>query len=171
MQKILRTLVHSIDAMNTFIGRICAWLVIPLMLIIVFEVITRRFLHSPTIWTFEVSIQLFAFYFMLMAAYTLLLNRHVAVDVFIRNFSKRTQALISIITYLLFFFPFVYIIFIEGFEYAYDSWSIMETSYTVFAPPIYPLKTVIPLTALLLFLQGVSEVIKNVFFVWKRESL
>ncbi|MFO7801780.1 MAG: TRAP transporter small permease subunit [Desulfovermiculus sp.] len=171
MHKLLISFVRAVDALNSAIGRICSWVIIPLMLIIVFEVITRRLLHSPTVWTFEVSIQLFAFYFMILAAYTLLLKRHVAVDIFVRGLSERTRAIIDMITYLVFFFPFILIVFIEGYKYAYESWSMLEKSYTVFAPPIYPLKTVIPLAALLLFLQGLSEFIKKLLFVCKRERL
>jgi len=75
------------------------------------------------------------------------------------------------ITSLILYFPFIIIILIEGMYYAQESWAIKEVSYTVFAPPIYPIKTVIPLTAFLLLIQGISDFLKNIIFVTRGERL
>lgn len=159
-------LLAFIDTTNEWIGRIFACLIIPLMFLIVFEVFTRRILGNPTVWTFEVIIQLYAALFMMAAPLTLLYNKHVSVDIFASKLSPKKRAIMDIFTYLVFFFPFVLILFNEGYEYAMLSWELLEKKHSAgFAMPIYPLKTVIPVTAFLLFFQGISIVIKKIMFL------
>ncbi len=163
---LVKKLLTLIDTINTWTGRIFACLIIPLMFLIVFEVFTRRILGNPTVWTFEVITQLYAALFMMAAPLTLLLNRHVSVDLFATRLSPKARAVMDILTYLIFFFPFVLILFNEGFEYAKLSWELMEKKHSAgFAMPIYPLKTIIPVTAFLLFLQGISIVVKKIIFL------
>lgn len=163
---LVEKLLTLIDTINEWIGRIFACLIIPLMFLIVFEVFTRRILGNPTVWTFEVTIQLYASLFMMAAPFTLLRNRHVSVDIFASRLSPKNRARIDILTYLIFFFPFVLILFNEGLDYARLSWELMEKKHSAgFAMPIYPLKTVIPATAFLLFLQGISTVVKKILFL------
>lgn len=161
----MKKLVKTIDTVNEWTGRICSWTVLILMLVIVFEVITRRFLNRPTVWTFETGTQIYGFHFMMLAAYTLLQGKHISVDIFVQNFSSKVRAYIDLVTYALFFFPFMAVIFYEGFYYARESWAIREVSYTVFAPPLYPIKTVIPVVAGLLLFQGLSQFIKRIYHV------
>jgi len=71
--------------------------------------------------------------------------------------------LFDLISYTIFFFPFVIVILIEGTKYAAESWAILEHSWSVFGPPLYPFKTVIPVTALLLLLQGGAIFIRNIY--------
>ena len=152
-------------------GKALSWAIVPLMLIMVFEVITRRLLNHPTVWTFETSTQLFGMHFMLLAAYTLLLNRHIAVDIFVSRFSKRTRAVLDVLLYLIFFFPFMIILLIEGTAFAAESWKVLETSSTVFAPPVYPIKTIIPLTALMVLLQGICIFYRRICFLLRGTEL
>jgi TRAP-type mannitol/chloroaromatic compound transport system permease small subunit len=161
----IRKIVKGIDTIAEWTGKVCSWTVLALMCVIVFEVITRRFLNKPTVWTFETGTQIYGFHFMMLAAYTLLHKKHIAVDIFVQKFSPKVRALIDLVTYALFFFPFMLVIFHEGFLYARESWSIREVSYTVFAPPLYPIKAVIPVVAALLLLQGVSQFIKRLYYV------
>lgn len=63
------------------IGKTAVWAIIPLMLIMVFEVVTRRMLNHPSVWTFETSIQLYGFHFMILGALTLQMGRHISVDI------------------------------------------------------------------------------------------
>jgi TRAP-type mannitol/chloroaromatic compound transport system permease small subunit len=93
------------------------------------------------------------------------------VDIVVSRWTPKTRAILDMISSLILFFPFVLIIFFEGTYYAQESWAIKEVSSTVFAPPVYPLKTVIPLTALMLFIQGISDFLKNLIFVAKGEML
>jgi len=157
--------IKALDTVSEWTGKIFSWVIVPITLLVVLEVILRRFIHRPTIWNFEVTKQLYGFYFMIVAAYTLLHGGHVAVDIFAKRLGRRGQALLDIIGYVIFFFPFCFIIVWQGFFFAKASWVIKERSWSVFAPPLYPIKTVIPVTGALLIIQGVSEFLKRILVV------
>jgi len=161
----VKSLVKLLDSISEWTGRIFGWVIVPLVLLTVTEVILRRFLNSPTIWSFEVLKQLFALHFMIVAAYALLYRAHVSVDVFTMMLSEKAKAVLDIITYLIFFFPFCLVCIWQGYSFAARSWAMRETSWSVFHPPLYPIKTVIVITFILLTLQGISEVIKRVYII------
>jgi TRAP-type mannitol/chloroaromatic compound transport system permease small subunit len=142
------------EAVNEWAGRIFAWLVVVMTLIIVFEVIMRRFFNSPTIWSFEVTVQLFGFYFMITAGYGLKHGSHVAIDFVHQKLPPRVQAALDVISYLIFFLPFCAVVLWQGIDFARTAWVMGERSAGVFAFPVYPIKTVVPITAGLLLLQG-----------------
>jgi TRAP-type mannitol/chloroaromatic compound transport system permease small subunit len=157
----LLKLSKGIDRLSTWVGEIFSYLLIPLTLFVVYEVITRT-LGSPTIWTFETSNMTYGAHFMLVAAYGLLMKSHVAIDLVSSKYSKKTNAVFSLICYVTMYLPFIAVWLYYGVGSAYDSWSQLENSWSTWGPPIYPIKTVIPLTAFLLLLQGISEIIKDV---------
>jgi TRAP-type mannitol/chloroaromatic compound transport system permease small subunit len=165
---VLKTIETSIDWLNETVGNVFGVIITFLVVLTVGEVILRKVFDSPTIWSFEVLKQLFALYFMITAAYGLLKKSHVSVDVFTRLLPVKWKAGVSIFSYFIFFFPFCSVGLWYGYLYAAKSWGMYEHSWSVFAPPLYPIKTVIPVTFALLFLQGISEVIKSVFVI--RES-
>lgn len=158
-------LAKKCDSISEWTGVVFSYLVLPLTVLIVFEVITRRFFDAPTIWTFELSNFLYGSHFMLVAAYGLLHNSHVSIDLVSSRFSKRTQGILHLICYFTMFFPFLIVILYYGIGFAADAWSMLETSWSVWGPPLYPIKTVIPVTAGLLILQGISDVIKKIVFL------
>jgi TRAP-type mannitol/chloroaromatic compound transport system permease small subunit len=161
----------KIDGISDWVGKVFAWLVIPLTALVCYEVFTRYVLGSPTIWTFELTNFLYGAHFMLVAAYGLLHKSHVCIDLFVMRGSKRTAVILDLVSYFLLFFPFVIVILWHGFVFAKDSWATWETSWSTWAPPLYPIKTVIPVTALLLLFQGISEVIKKVIFLKTGEEI
>jgi len=160
-----------IDAISNWVGKIFSYLVLPLTALIVFEVITRRFFNAPTIWTFELSNFLFGSHFMLVAAYGLLYKSHVSIDLVSMRFSKRTQEKLQLFCYFTMFFPWVLTILYHGIIFAADAWAMGETSWSVWGPPLSPIKTVIPVTAALLLMQGISDVIKKILFLKTGEVL
>ncbi len=161
----LKKIINLIDYLNEKVGNIFGVVIVVLVVLTVMEVVLRKFFNSPTIWSFEVLKQLFALYFMITAAYGLLKGSHVSVDLFTRLLSEKKQAVVSILSYLIFYFPFCYVCFLYGFDYAVNSWTMKEHSWSVFAPPLYPVKTVIVITFGLLLLQGVSEVMKKLIII------
>lgn len=167
----IKKITNIFDSVSEWTGRIFIWLIIPLMLVIVYEVITRRFVNRPGIWAFETSIQIYAFHFMILSAYTLLKKQHISVDIIVSRWPQKTRSILNLVIYLTLFFPFILVILFEGIYYAQESWAIKEVSYTVFAPPIYPIKTVIPVTAFLLLIQGVSDFLKNIIILTDGENL
>lgn len=159
MQKIL----NFIDHISEWTGRVFSWTIVVLTALVVFEVIMRRLLGRPTIWSFELTIQVYAFFFMIVAAYTLLHNSHVAVDIFYQKLTRRTQSILDVVAYIVFFFPFLAILLNEGIKYAANSWALKEKSWSVFAVPLYPIKTMIPVMAFLLLLQGLTFFIRSLY--------
>jgi TRAP-type mannitol/chloroaromatic compound transport system permease small subunit len=160
-----------VDAISNWFGKIFSYLVLPLTALIVFEVITRRFFNAPTIWTFELSNFLFGGHFMLVAAYGLLYKSHVSIDLVSMRFSPRTQEKFQLFCYFTMFFPMILIMLYHGIIFAKDAWAMKETSWSVWGPPLSPIKTVIPITAFLLLLQGISDVIKKIIFLRTGEAL
>ncbi|MFV0435972.1 MAG: TRAP transporter small permease subunit [Desulfopila sp.] len=159
----LGKIAKTFDSINNFIGTVFGTIIVALVILTVMEVILRKFLNSPTIWSFEVLKQLFAVYFMITAGYGLLKGAHVSVDIFTQMMSEKGKAILSIVSYLIFFFPFCCIGAWYGYQYAATSWRMSEHSWSTFAPPLYPIKAVICITFALLIMQGIAEVIKEIF--------
>jgi len=166
---IVKLYVSFVDGLNEWVGRIFSIVIVPIVLIAVLEVVCRRFFNAPTIWSFEVLKQLFALHFMMLAAYGLLHKAHISIDVFTIRLSEKGRALLDLFCYLIFFFPFCLIIAKYSYAYAAVSWSSREESWSVFGPPLYPIKSVIVVTFVFLVLQGISECIKNIYVVKGKE--
>jgi TRAP-type mannitol/chloroaromatic compound transport system permease small subunit len=161
---ILRRYIKTIDSLSRWTGKIFCLVIIPLVGITIYEVVMRKFFNRPTIWVFEISNQLYGLHFMMGAAYALLMGAHVSVDVFYRYLSARGKAIVDVIGFLVFFFPFCIIILWKGLQFAALSWGMWETSPSAFHPALYPIKTIIPITAGLLLLQGLAVFLKKVHF-------
>ncbi|MBC8460900.1 MAG: TRAP transporter small permease subunit [Deltaproteobacteria bacterium] len=167
----MKKILNFIDNISEWTGRIFNWTVVLLILLVVLEVILRRVFKRPTIWNFEVTIQLYALHFMILAAYALLHKSHVAIDILHEKFSKRTRAILDVTTYLIFFFPFLSVVLYKGIAYAANSWEMNEKSWSVFSPPLYPIKTIIPVMAFLLIIQGCAIFIRQLNIAIKGEEL
>jgi len=151
-----------IDRISDLIGQAAMYLAMLLLGVIVFEVLSRRLFNAPTIWTYEASTMLFGAFIMLIMPYGLLHGVNVSVDIITQRFSLKTQRIIDLVTYFVFFFPFVLILLYTGSQFALSSWEVRETSWSNWKPPLYYIKTCIPLAAFLTLLQGVSEILKRV---------
>lgn len=156
-------IVRGLDAVSGWTARICALLVLPLMLVLVYEVVARTFFLRPTLWAADTSYMLYGSFFMLGAAHTLRRQGHIRTDFFYRLWRPRVQGIVDALLYLCFFFPAVGFFLWAGWDFAYTSWVQREHSVTsAWRPPLYPFKMVLPVTALALLLQGLSEFAKSV---------
>lgn len=167
----LKKILVCIEWFIDLTGKIVCWLLMALMLLAVFEVITRRFLGSPTIWTFELSGFLLAAVTMLSLAYTQLHYGHVNIDFIHDRLSRRGRAIIDIISFFPFLLLYCYVFLDFGSKFAADSWAIKETAPTAWSPIIYPVKTLIPVGAALLLLIGVVQLIRNIVIAIKGKEL
>ena len=150
-----------IDRLSAAVGKAFGWCIVVLTLGTCYEVFMRYVLRMPTSWAFDVSYCMYGALFMMAGAYTLSRNGHVRGDVVYRLLPTRTQAGIDLVLYLIFFFPGFLALLIYGIPYAMTSYMIQEVS--VYSPagiPIWPLKALIPITALGMLLQGVAETIR-----------
>lgn len=156
-------LVRTIDAVSTAAGWLAGWLIVPITVATTYEVVARYAFRAPTFWTFELGYMLYGAQFMLAAAYTLLKGGHIRTDVLYERWSARTRAIVDSVCYVLFFFPAMLCIFYAGAVEAGHAWEIGERTglrLLGVSVPMYTLKAVIPLTAALLTLQGLAEVIR-----------
>ena len=166
MQKLLLT----IDKISTFIGHTFSWFIVALTLLISWEVFSRYALDAPHAWAFDVMIMFYGTLFMMAGAYTLSVNGHVRGDVLYGFFRPRTQAILDLTLYILFFIPGVVALVWAGYYYAADSWRIDEHSnITAEGPPIYPFKTIIPMAGSILLVQGIVEIIRCIICIKEGE--
>ncbi len=159
---------HAIDTINERVGKIVVWLFIPLMLLVVMEVTLRYVFNNPTLWGYDVMIQLQGVLLVLAGGYTLLHKGHVAVDILVSKFPPRKRALIDMITGLL-LISTVGLLLWRATLYAWDSWLVREM-YMSLITYIYPFKIIMVVGILMLFLQGVSEFTHNLTIVVHREK-
>ena len=155
-------IVRAIDRFTDFTGTLVAWLNVPLVLVVAYEVIARYAFSAPTIWSFDLTYMFYGTIFMLGAAYALHMGAHIRTDFFFETWSTRTKGLIDSIAYLVLFFPSLIVFLIASADETWYAFVIKETSeQTPWRPILWPFKMIVPLTCLLLMIQGVSEVIKS----------
>lgn len=155
-----------IDSLSTWVGKAFGWLILVLTLGVSYEVFVRYVLSSPTTWAFDFSYIIYGALFLMAGAYTLSRNGHVRGDVLYRLWKPRTQALMDLVLYVLFFLPAVAAFIYAGWNYAEMSIRFREVS--IFSPagvPVFPLKTLVPITGVLLMLQGIAEIIRCIICI------
>ena len=156
--------VAMIDRFAEWTGIAIAWLMVPLMVAVAYEVVARYVFDAPTVWSFDVTYMLYGAMFMLGAAYTLRVGAHIRTDFFYDKWSARTRGAVDSISYLAFFFPGIALFLWVGWDEAWYAYEIGETSeQTAWRPLLWPLKACIPAAAALLLLQGVSELAKSLY--------
>ncbi|MEK7875526.1 MAG: TRAP transporter small permease subunit [Pseudomonadota bacterium] len=157
-------IVRAIDKFTDFTGTLVAWFNVLLVLVVAYEVISRYAFGAPTAWSFDLTYMLYSTIFMLGAAYALHQGAHIRTDFFFEKWSIRTRGMIDSIAYLGFFFPSLIIFLVVSGSEGWYAFQIGETSeQTPWRPILWPFKAVVPLTCLLLLIQGVSETIKSVY--------
>jgi TRAP-type mannitol/chloroaromatic compound transport system permease small subunit len=157
-------IVRAIDRFTDTTGTWVAWLNVPLVLVVVYEVIARYAFGAPTAWSFDLTYMLYGAIFMLGAAYALHKGAHIRTDFFFEKWSIRTQGVIDSTAYIVFFFPSLFLFLIVSSAEGWYAFEISETSeQTPWRPLLWPFKMVVPLTCLLLMIQGVSETIKSFY--------
>jgi TRAP-type mannitol/chloroaromatic compound transport system permease small subunit len=160
--------IRAIDAVSTAAGWLAGWLIVPMTVAVAYEVAARYVFNAPTTWAYDATYMLYGAQFMLAAAYTLFKGGHVRTDVFYERWSAKTRASVDAVSYVVFFFPGLLFILYAGAVEALFAWEIGERAGSwkvgsgTWPIPVYPLKAVIPLTAALLLLQGLSELIRCV---------
>jgi TRAP-type mannitol/chloroaromatic compound transport system permease small subunit len=157
-------LVRSIDRFTDATGSLISWLSAPLVAAVSYEVIARHFFGAPTLWAYDVTFMLYGSLFMLGSAYALHKGAHIRTDFLSEKWSIQTRGAIDAVAYLLFFFPALGVFLYVSGEAALYAWQIGETSeQTAWRPLLWPFKAVIPLSCLLLLVQGVSETAKSLY--------
>jgi TRAP-type mannitol/chloroaromatic compound transport system permease small subunit len=161
----VRELARRIDAFQEQVGRAVSWLMF-LMVVVVFGDVIFRYVFSKT-WVFvqEFEWHLFGLVYLLAAGYTMLHDEHVRVDILYSKLSSRGKAWVDLILLFVMFFPSCLLVI-------YTTWPFLRNSFLVNEgspdpggiPARWALKAVIIIAFALLFLQGISQVIKNLYW-------
>ncbi|MEM9602850.1 MAG: TRAP transporter small permease subunit [Pseudomonadota bacterium] len=153
--------IHAIEGLSQWVGRAFGWCILILTLSVSYEVFVRYVLNAPTVWAFDMMVQMYGALFLMAGPYALAQDAHVRGDVLYRLFSVKWQARIDFVLYILFFFPGMMALFWYGWEIASDSWRYKEVSWNSPARiQIYFFKTLIPVAGLLLMFQGFAEMLR-----------
>jgi TRAP-type mannitol/chloroaromatic compound transport system permease small subunit len=154
-----------IDKASTLAGHVFSWAIIGLTFLISWEVFSRYALNNPHAWVLDAQIMLYGIMFMMAGAYTLSKSGHVRGDVLYGFFEPRTQAILDLVLYILFFLPGIFALTYAGWGYANDSLAIREQTFSPEPLPLYPFKFIIPLAGLFLLIQGLVEIARCVICI------
>ena len=156
--------IEILELISIWVGKCAAWLCIPMIYCLVYEVTMRYCFVEPTIWANDLSVMLYGVMFMLASPWCLRDGGHVRTDFFYHNWSVRAKAISDIIHYILLFFP-AHLLFLDlAWFYFAKSYAQNEVSPTSsWMPIIWPVKFAIPLYVVLTMSQGVAEVLKCVY--------
>ena len=154
-------IIHTIESLSIWVGRAFGWCILILTFSVSYEVVVRYVFNAPTVWVFDMMVQMYGALFLMAGPYALAQDAHVRGDVFYRLLPVKWQARIDFVLYILFFFPGMLALFWYGAEIASDSWRYQEVSWNSPARiQIYFFKTLIPIAGGLLIIQGVAECLR-----------
>jgi TRAP-type mannitol/chloroaromatic compound transport system permease small subunit len=158
----MRSLVHYIDTFTDYSGRLLAWLAVFMAIVTTAVVVLRYGFNIGSIAAQEAVTYMHGSLFMLGIAFALKVGAHVRVDIFYRTFSTRQRAWVNSLGGVIFLLPLCLFICAVSFSYVAESWSIREISPEPGGiPAVFLLKTLLPLMAINLLLQGIAETLRN----------
>lgn len=159
----IASLVHTLDKVALWSGWLVSWLIVPMVLSLVYEVVARYFFNAPTVWAYDVTFITYGTFFMLGSAYALQRGGHIRTDSYYGQWSPRTQGMTDTLCYLIFFFPPIILFLTVTWDFFWISYMRDERSVTSpWLPRIWPLKGVMPLTCILLLVQGTAELLRSI---------
>ena len=155
-----------IDTLNEKVGSLISWALFASVLICTGNAVVRYAFNTSSNAWLEIQWYLFSAIFLLATSYTLRRNEHVRIDVIAGRLSKRTQVIIDVFGFLFFLLPITLIILYYAIPYAILSIQNQEVSSNAGGLIVWPAKLLIPLGFMLLALQGISELIKRIGFLY-----
>jgi TRAP-type mannitol/chloroaromatic compound transport system permease small subunit len=157
----LKRVIYVIDLLSVWMGKIISWAAVVMMVTIVYDVVARYFFMRPTVWAEETNRFLLTGYFLLGGAYTLYYKGHVRMDVIYDRLSPRWKAITDLATFWMFLFCMALVVWF-GSEAAWKSLKYIERTESYWAPPTFFVKITIPLSCLMMLLQGVAQLVRDV---------
>ncbi len=153
-----------ITTANDYLGRGISLLIIPLVIVTAYNVVARYVFNRPTLWGADVSMQIFSILVLFGGGYAMVHNAHVRVDVLTIHIKPIARCWVDLITSGLFFFAYGILLWVSA-TVGWESFQQKEMYTSIWSPPIYPLKLLIPVTILLMLLQGLCDFIENILSV------
>ncbi|MBW2310852.1 MAG: TRAP transporter small permease subunit [Deltaproteobacteria bacterium] len=165
----MRRLLVIIDSLSTWTGKAGSWLTFLVVIFIVYEIMMRYVFHLPTLWVSESMVFGCGLTYVLGAAWALQDNRHVKIDLIYGRLSVRKRAVIDSVTFVFFALYLGFFLWAVS-KYAWQSVSVAETSGSAWDPPVYPIKVALAVGTLLLLLQGIAKLIRDLHLAIKGSS-
>ncbi len=158
----LSPILRGIEKANEYIARVITWLNIVMICLLIYHVVMRYFVGSPSTWALPLTGKLFVPYWMLVGGYVLLQDAHVRMDVLYQRLTPRKKAIMNSFTYLLFFF-YCGLILIYGWDWFWLSY-IREARFSgLWRPLVWPLRLIVPVSFSLIILAGFSNFSRNLY--------
>jgi len=168
----LKKFLKLVDLFSEKSGQIGKWAAVGLVLVGSYDTILRHFFNAPTNWAYDMMCMLGGAIYLLGASYDLRYESHTRVDVFFNMLKPRTRSLINVIASLLFFFPLFGMMLYMGIVWAIKAIKGHEVMFSSFwYPPAWPYRTLFAVGILLLVLQGIVNLVKNVYFLIREEKI
>jgi len=164
--RVVRGFIHFVDSTNRGAARIGVGLILIVVLVGSLEVVLRDVFNNPTSWAWELNSMILCVYIVLSGGYTTLVDGHVRMDLIYHRLSPRGKALVDLFLSFL-FFAFVGVLLWFLIKLGWQSLMIREHSFSMWAPPLYPAKLLLPVAVLLVLLQGIAIFIRNLNTVFR----
>jgi TRAP-type mannitol/chloroaromatic compound transport system permease small subunit len=158
------------DWLNQKFAWIVAFMIVPMLFIMIWEIVMRYFFNSPSLWAYEISLFVYGAYIVLGGAYTHLAGGHVNVDIIWGQLPPRGRAMLDILTSGLAFL-FLGVLFWVSLQITINSWQIGETTMSHWKPIYYPLRTTLPVGCFLFLMQLLAKLIRDILVVIKGEDV
>lgn len=161
MPTVIRLYVHYVDLVNRKIGRVAMYLLFVMGAILLFSTFSRLLTGMPVNWALEMTQFMLVSYFLLGGAYSMQDNAHVRMDLFYGRLRPQRQAFVDVFTIL--FVIFYLVVLVRG------GWSSTEyaitynqKNYSAWSPPMWPVKSLMTLGIILMLLQAISNLFKDI---------
>lgn len=160
MGKAIRAYVRYVDGFNRIVGRFAMYIFFVLGGVLLYSTASRVFLGQPVNWSLEMSQFLLTAYYLLGGAYTMQTDSHVRMDLLYGRFSPRNRAITDAFT-ILFVIFYLAVLLRGGLSSTEYSITYNQTNYTAWAPPLWPIKSVMTFGIFLMLLQAISQFFKD----------
>ncbi len=165
----LKRFCDAVDRVNEWVGVVFGLSVIVVTGAVIYEVVARTAFGKPTLWSNETTIYLSAMTYLIAGGYALRHHRHVRIDVIYERRSAKTQTRLDLVPFI-FFVGYAGTLLWVGADMAWDSFLQRETTATPWDPPIWPVKAAIPFAGLLLLLQGIANLLRDLGLAPRAET-
>ena len=168
---LIRKYVLIMEKISITMGKAFSFLIVFILVLQAGESVLRYGFNSPTVWSWELATLIYGAHFVMGAAWVMTYDGHVRTDMLFIHLPRRIQSLVELILFPMLFLPFIGVMIWKCTANAIYSVSIMETTYTQWGPPFYPLKVLIAFSFVLLLLQGIAKWLRCFVFFTKGEEI
>ncbi|RJR48568.1 MAG: TRAP transporter small permease subunit [Desulfobacteraceae bacterium] len=162
----LKRILSFIDSMSEWTGKVISFLILVLSLIVGYEILMRYGFNRPTIWVNELSGMIFGTFIIFGGAFTARYNGHMGMDIVYGMLSDRKKAALDVISFFILFIPLLVVLVWKGGVLAWKSALMLEHDSSQWGPPLYPIRIMLPLGALLFLLQASAKLVRDLMVLF-----